>query len=77
MRASVAAYTNIVYAVFTFTAFGTVVALASYTVKADSAVLANAAVCTVLAFFATLLTNKDAFRASPAALTDIFRTEFT
>ena len=38
----------------------TVASIAAGTVKADSAVPANAAVCTVLAFFATLLTNKDA-----------------
>ena len=77
-RAALAASdTDVINTELAKVAVNTVVSITADTVKADSAVLANAAVCTVLAFFATLLTNKDAFRASPAALTDIFRTEFT
>ena len=65
---------DIINAKFAKITVNAVVAVSAHTVVADPAVLANTAISAVFAFFAAGFTNKDAFGASPAAFTDIFRT---
>ncbi len=69
--------TDLVHAEFTKITVQTVVAVAADTVIAGSAVFANAAVRTFLAFLAAGFTDQDTLGTAPAAFTYVVRTEFT
>lgn len=75
-RASIAAVTDLVDAVFTISAFGTVVALTADAVKAYSALDTQLFLGTVCTLFAALGANIRALRASVATGTDIFHAHF-
>ena len=63
---------DIIHTEFAKVTINTVVTVSAHTIKAGAAVSANTAVDAVLAFFVALLTDQDAFGASPAAFADIF-----
>ena len=69
--------TDVIHTELAKVAVNTVVTVSAHTIKAGAAVSANTAVDAVLAFFVALLTDQDAFGASPAAFTYVFRAEFT
>lgn len=68
---------DILYAIFTFTAFGAIAALASHTFKAHTAAAAKLIVGAVRTFFIALGTELGTFRTSLPADTDIVHTIYT
>ena len=72
IRASVSADADIIHAVFADTAFGTVVAVAAHTLKANAAFAAKLIIGTFFAFFAAFLTDDGTLIASVSADAQIF-----
>lgn len=68
---------NLIHAEFAKITVQTEVSIATDAIKADSAICANTAVCAPFTFFLALFTDQDALATTPAALTYVFRTEFT
>ena len=72
IRASVSADADIIHAVFADTAFGTVVAVAAHTLKANAAFAAKLIIGTFFTFFAAFLTDNGTLIASVSADAQIF-----
>ena len=75
--ASVTAIANHFNAVFTDSAFCTVIALTAYTIPTHTTFTAKLVICTRLTLFRASGTNYSAIRASITAIADLFNTVFT
>ena len=75
--ATVSANTNVIHAVFTYTALGTVVTLTADTLPTDTTLGAELVIGTVSTFFSAFGTNGGTFRATVSASANVFNAVFT